>query len=87
MWNRRITNPFKRQYKHLDHKLQDIVDETIDKLASSADPRKLGDHKKGEIDCYWAYKIGNQYRILFDPDFETKTIILLRVGTHDAVYG
>jgi addiction module RelE/StbE family toxin len=86
MWTRRITNTFKRQHKHLSHKLQELVNKKINELASSVDPTKLGDHKKGPIHCYRAYKIGNQYRIVYDTDFETKTIVFLKVGTHDDVY-
>ncbi|MGI0007904.1 MAG: type II toxin-antitoxin system RelE family toxin [Nitrosotalea sp.] len=77
------SNKFKRDYKHLSSDLQKKTRDAIRDLAASPDPRQLGDHKTGPLDCLHAYKLGRKYRILYDVCNEQHVVVLLRVGLHD----
>lgn len=86
MWTVDRKNQFKRQYKHLHSEVQKRVDDILNLLIEEQNPAKSEFHKTGKIKCLHAYPIGQQYRILYDVNFKTKEIVLIRVGTHSDVY-
>lgn len=87
MWAFVRKTQFKRQYKHLHLEIQRRVNDAMVILAGERNPAKPEFHKTGKIKCLHAYPIGRQYRILYDVDFKQYEIVLIRVGTHDDVYG
>ena len=82
MWNVHRKNSFRQDYKHLSSDIQKRTWEAIHDLATSEDPRRLGDHKTGPLSCLHTYDIGMRFRILYDVQSEQNLIVLLRVGTH-----
>ena len=64
---------------------EENVNKGIKQLSESDNPRKLGIHKVGNIDCIYVYEIGRQYRILYEVFDENgkKDLVFYRVGLHN----
>ncbi|MGI0047754.1 MAG: type II toxin-antitoxin system RelE family toxin [Nitrosotalea sp.] len=82
MWLVHRKNVFNRDYKHLSSDLQKKTMRAVRDLVASQDPRKMGDHKTGPLNCLHTYELGQQFRVLYDVQFEQDLLVLLRVGTH-----
>ena len=82
MWQADRKNQFKRNYKLLNPFIQRQVDDAIEVILSSKDPRKEGDHKTARHNCIHAYSLGRQYRILYDVIDSENLIVFINVGTH-----
>jgi mRNA-degrading endonuclease RelE of RelBE toxin-antitoxin system len=76
---------FKRQYKLLGSERQKRVDNAIRDLVVSVTPADCGDYKKS-LKTY-AYELSKGDRIIYDINYETKIITLLRVCDHKSAYG
>ena len=56
------------------------------RLATQADPRKIGGALKGEaLGEFWKYRIGD-YRIIASIQDKTVCILVLRIGNRKEVY-
>ncbi len=58
------------------------IEESIQGLARSEDPRKLGHRLHGRWEKFYSYEIGLQYRIIYRVDFAAKVLELMAAGTH-----
>ena len=86
MWKTLKEEKFSKQFKKLSSGLQDRVLEAYKEMIESSDPTNVGRHKTGKYNCFYGYDIGSQYRMLYSVNWEIRTIILYRVGTHKQVY-
>jgi mRNA interferase RelE/StbE len=56
------------------------------RLATQADPRKIGEALKGEtLGEFWKYRVGD-YRIIASIQDKTVCILVLRIGNRKEVY-
>ena len=85
MWVFERKSRFKKQFKKLDPALQKKVEVALRELIISENPSRLGEYKKSMR--VFAYNLDKSNRLLFDIDFENKTILLIRVGDHKSAYG
>lgn len=85
MWIFERKSRFKKQFKKLDPTLQKKVEVALRELIISENPSRLGEYKKSMR--VFAYNLDKSNRLLFDIDFENKTILLIRVGDHKSAYG
>ena len=58
------------------------VDEAMEQLLDSDDPRRLGLRKVARWEGAYSYEIVRQFRVLYSIKLEARTIIFLDVGTH-----
>jgi addiction module RelE/StbE family toxin len=58
------------------------MEQAIQELVESEDPRKLGHRLHGRWEGYYSYEIGSQFRIIYRVDFAVKVIELMAAGTH-----
>lgn len=86
VWATDPTNLYKKCYKNAGSVMQGRIKKAILQLINSDDPRKLGDPKGGQIVGEYAYEIGDSCRLLYVPVFETYTIWLDRVCSHNMSY-
>jgi mRNA-degrading endonuclease RelE of RelBE toxin-antitoxin system len=82
VWEAELTNTFVRSYGHLSEAARVRVDEAMEQLLESEDPRRLGLRKVGKWKGAYSYEIGRQFRILYSFRLEARTVIFLDVGTH-----
>jgi mRNA-degrading endonuclease RelE of RelBE toxin-antitoxin system len=82
VWEAELTNTFVRSYGRLSEGVRIRVDEAVEQLLDSPDPRRLGLRKAGRWKGAYSYEIGRQFRILYSFKFEARTIVFLDVGTH-----
>jgi addiction module RelE/StbE family toxin len=81
-WNLETTNAFRRNYKKLSSEIKERAYNALESLSNVEDPRALGELKYGKWKGAYSYEIGRQYRILYAVDFNTRSIILLNIGSH-----
>lgn len=89
-----LTPKFKRSFSKFvkrNAKLQQQIEETLNKMESDLFDPSLGTHKLcGELDGFQSCSCGYDCRIVFsvqqDKITKTETIVLLDIGTHDEVY-
>ena len=67
--------------------MQAKVDESIQLLVGSNDPRTLGRRKHGSLEGLYGHDLDYRNRILFKVDLVRRVIYFLRVCTHNQVYG
>ena len=83
-----FSNPFKKSFKKIVTKNADIAFVVIQKLFllyQDINHPSLKLHKlKGELSNYYAISIEYDLRIIFEIDGDK--IILINIGSHDAVY-
>jgi mRNA-degrading endonuclease YafQ of YafQ-DinJ toxin-antitoxin module len=58
------------------------VDEAIENLLTAEDPSKLGHRLHGRWKGTFSYGIGKQFSLIFQVDFEKRSVVFLAVGTH-----
>jgi len=85
LWEFEYSNRFVRQYKSLNSELQTKVKSSLNDLADSDNPSKLGEYKPS-IKAY-AYVLDRSNRILYNVRFRDNVIELIRVGSLKQVYG
>lgn len=56
-----------------------------ERLATSANPRLLGENLKGKFHEYWKYRVGD-YRIICSILDDTLTVMVVRIGDRKDVY-
>jgi len=66
----------------LGPELRKNVEEAIQSLTETEDPRKLGHKLHGRWNGSYSFEIGTQYRIIYHVDFTTRVIQLMAAGTH-----
>jgi mRNA-degrading endonuclease RelE of RelBE toxin-antitoxin system len=77
MWQIVKKTQFNRQYNNIGKTRQKLTDQAILNLANSENPAELGVFKP-HLGTF-AYELGRGDRLIYDIDYPTKTIILLRV--------
>ncbi len=86
-WNRVFNKPFLKNLEKLEIGLQERVYQAISeilldpKCAKGDTVQRLGGNHKGR----WRYRIGD-YRLVYLPEIEEKTVIFLDVGKRDEIY-
>ena len=56
-----------------------------ERLAPSADPRRLGETLHGKLSDYWKYRVGD-YRIIATIEDDKLRILVVRIGNRREVY-
>ncbi len=59
------------------------MDEALEELIESGDPRTLGARKIGRWKGVYTCEIGRRYRIFYTVVFGQRTIEILHVGGHE----
>ncbi|MEX0657180.1 MAG: type II toxin-antitoxin system RelE family toxin [Nitrosopumilaceae archaeon] len=85
MWKFEYSVTFVKQYRKLDHAIQNRVKTALAELSALDDPRLVGVFKQSMK--VFAYEFGRDYRLLYAVRFEDKVIELIRVGDHKSAYG
>ncbi len=83
-WETKEETRFKKQYKHLDLRIKQRINQAITELAKSENPSELGVYKPDMR--VFAYNVG-KYRILYNVKYSENKIEFLRVCDHKSVYG
>jgi len=78
----KFTGTFKSAYKKLGGDMRRRVDDAIESLLISRDPRKEGHMLHGEWEGCYSFEIGLKYRLIYRVNFKRKEIEFLAVGTH-----
>jgi hypothetical protein len=66
--------------------MQARIQKALLELMYAPDPRTLGNLKVGQIQGVYAYEINDACRLLYMPDFNSNTIWLDRVCSHNMSY-
>lgn len=75
---------FKRVYKKLHGREQELVDEAINKIVSNP---SLGEEKKGDLAGVHVVKFPvNRQQMLLAYEWDPGTRILLLLGSHENIY-
>jgi addiction module RelE/StbE family toxin len=86
-WNLAYTKNFLRQFRKLENTPYfEKVQQVIDELAKSQDPRKLGAFKRGSKYSGYYYELDRSYRLVYDIIDKELTVLMLDVGDHKQVY-
>lgn len=76
-----------RQIEKLDNVSRRLIINWIEnKLENIENPRSLGKPLKGNLDGYWRYKIGKNYRVIVKIYETTLTILVIEVGHRKNIY-
>ncbi|KDE66417.1 hypothetical protein IX329_002142 [Fusobacterium necrophorum] len=76
----------KKELKKLDAFTQKIIMKWICKnLIDTENLRIHGKELKGNLKCFWRYRVGN-YRLLADIQDETVTILSIKIGHRKEIY-
>lgn len=86
-WELEVTPTFDNGYAAKDSENQRRVDEALAMLTVSKYPHRLGEIKNTPDGRVCVYDIGFKYRMSYVVSFSAKTILLIRVCDHKAVYG
>jgi hypothetical protein len=86
VWITDPSNLYKKCYRQADPIVQKKVIARIQELVNSPDPRRLADGKSGQLDGEYGVDINKGCRLLFTPVFETNTIELDRMCSHNMSY-
>ncbi len=84
VWTFEIKPPFKKQYRGLDAITRKKVDDAMRDLQGSENPALLGRYKQGMR--IFSYDVGRKYRIIYNVNWDSNAIELLRVCDHKSVY-
>ena len=90
VWGQSFIRAYRRQTRR-DPKLRERVQRTLKLLAQDPFHPSLRTHKlKGDLAGVWACVVDYDNRLLFEfvenPETGDPEILLLTLGTHDAVY-
>ena len=85
VWTFAIESSFKKQYRGLDAATRKKVDNTMHDLQVSENPALRGRYKQGM--CVFSYDVGRKYRIIYNVDWDSSVIEVLRVCDHKSAYG
>jgi mRNA-degrading endonuclease RelE of RelBE toxin-antitoxin system len=86
-WEPVRSNRFKRRYHDKSPELRAKVDDAIELLCGSKDPRVHGRRKYGALEGCYGYNLDFRNRVLYALDFVKREIYFLRVCSHEEVYG
>lgn len=86
VWATDPSNLYRKCYKHADSITQKRIKLAILELINSNDPRRNNDLKSGQIAGEYGYRITDACRLIYVPDFQTHTIWLDRVCSHNMSY-
>jgi len=81
-WKFETTSRYEKDFRKLDQLVKERTYKCLEYLSGRDDPRPCGKHKYGDLDCWYSYEIGRDYRVLYDIKFEERTILLARIGLH-----
>lgn len=84
-WKIDIRPSFERSFKNLSPDARTRVLDAIKELSQHSDPAELGERLAGRWRGLAKLRVGD-YRIIYRPSYEDKTIILLEVKHRSQVY-
>jgi mRNA interferase RelE/StbE len=85
-WTIEYAETAKKQLRKLDKSAaRRIVDFMDERVASSDDPRALGEALKGSLGDLWRYRVGD-CRVLCDIQDGVLTVLVLQIGNRREVY-
>ena len=85
-WTIEYTDSALRQLRRLDREAaRRILDFMDERVASTENPRQLGQALSGRLRTYWRYRIGD-YRVICDIEDAAVRILVLEVGHRREVY-
>jgi mRNA-degrading endonuclease RelE of RelBE toxin-antitoxin system len=80
-WNVIPTHTFRRDFRELAPEIRGKVEEAIQALSASEDPRKLGHRLHDRWEGSYSFEVGLQYRIIYRLNLAAKVIELMAAGT------
>lgn len=81
-WFVNPTHAFRRDCRKLPREIRTRIEEAIESLSGSEDPRKLGHRLHGRWEGFYSFEVGLKYRIIYRVVFAEKVIDLMAAGTH-----
>ncbi|MBI4257624.1 MAG: type II toxin-antitoxin system RelE/ParE family toxin [Thaumarchaeota archaeon] len=84
-WKIDVRPSFERDFKHLSSEAKTRLLDSIKELSQSKDPAELGERLAGKWRGLNKLRIGD-YRIIYKPSYEDRTIILLEVKHRSQIY-
>ena len=79
---------FRRQYKKLSEKMQDLVDERVDLYKRDVRNPKLRVHAlHGKLEGHLSMDITGDVRAVFEEKEDDGVVVFRAVGTHGQLYG
>ena len=84
-WSIDIRPSFERGFKHLSREAQTRILDAIREISESVDPSEFGERLAGKWRGLIKLRVGD-YRIIYKPSYEDRTIILLEVKHRSQVY-
>jgi addiction module RelE/StbE family toxin len=90
VWSPAFTRQLKRLVRQ-NPQIREVVVKALEQLTNDPFSHTLHTHKlKGELEGKWSCSIDYSYRIVFkfvkNSALNTEDILLLAIGSHDAVY-
>ncbi|MGK7946263.1 MAG: type II toxin-antitoxin system YafQ family toxin [Microcystaceae cyanobacterium] len=90
VWTANFTRQLKRLVRQ-NPQIKKTVEQTLERLTNDPFDPSLKTHKlKGQLANKWSCSIDYSNRIVFqfmdNPERKTEEIVLLAIGSHDAVY-
>ena len=85
-WRVEFSRAADKAFGKLDRQVQRRIAQFIDtRLATSEDPRRLGEAYKGPLVGYWKFRIGD-YRLICDVRDREILILVVAIGDRKEVY-
>ena len=85
-WTIELHERAARALRKLDRQTSErIVRFLAERIASSNDPRALGEALAGPLRGYWRYRVGD-YRIVCDIQDSKITVLVLDIGNRREIY-
>jgi mRNA-degrading endonuclease RelE of RelBE toxin-antitoxin system len=86
LWSFWRSTKFKKRFRKLEDFRKEKATKAIIELGNAVNPLSLGIQKHGSLRDYWAYELGQECRILYNIDANTRTINLHRICSHKEAY-
>ena len=85
-WTVEYTDTALKQLRKIDREVARRILDFIDgRVASSDDPRAIGQALRGRLRTYWRYRVGD-YRVICDLDDGALRILVVELGHRREVY-
>ena len=86
MYKVKVTSDFEKQFKKLDHSVQEMVSKWIKKhLINTDNPRAQGKPLAANLKNYWRYRIGD-YRLLAEIQDKELVILAVNIAHRSTIY-
>ena len=85
-WSVRLDKDAEKQLKRFDPKHQRrLIKFLRERIATSENPRLLGQALKGSLKTFWKYRVGD-YRLICDLQDEKFVVLVIKIGNRKDVY-